>query len=99
MNKKICLPECVHYITRIPIEELVWMYDTKAYWWVDFLFNVVEKHWFSIKRVEKHKKWRAIAVMKKWNKTHAIVWNNWIELNPYAIDLSEHILDYFFIIK
>ena len=103
MKEKICLAECVHYITWIDKQELVTaIYRQKNLWdWVNNLFELVDKNWYSIKRTEKSK-WQCIAILTKNNSTlqHAVVLYNWnTELNPYWIDLSDYILDYFFILK
>jgi len=97
--KRICLAECIHYITKIiPIEELEKMYDTPNYWWVQYIFDITEKYGFKMKRMNKSV-WQCIACTKEGDKKnwwHAVVWNKgWIELNPYCVDLSNHTIDYF----
>lgn len=101
MKEKICLAECIHYITWIDKKELVKaIYRQKNLWeWVDNTFLLVEKNWYSIKRTDKSK-WQCICVLTNWNIQHAIVLNKWnIELNPYWIDLSKYIVDYFWHLK
>lgn len=103
MKEKICLAECIHYITWIDKQELVEaIYRQKKLWeWVNNTFSLVEKNWYSIKRTEKSK-WQCICVLTKIDSKvqHAIVLNRGhIELNPYWIDISKYIVDYFFHIK
>jgi hypothetical protein len=104
MNKeKICLAECIHYITWIDKQELAKaIYRQEKLWeWVDNVFSLVNKNWYDIQRTEKSR-WQCICILTKENTQlqHAIVLNRWqIELNPYCIDLWDYIPEYFFHLK
>ena len=104
MKQKVCLTECIHYITDIPKEELNEAIYWKNNWpfdWVKNTFSLVEKYWFKIKELDKSK-WQCIAILDKykWDKitkkwAHAVIWNSWIELNPYAINIENYRPSYF----
>ena len=101
--KKHCLAECIHYITKIPYEELVYaIYGSKkAYSWIDNLTLLLEKYNYTITNSTRSK-WLCIAVMSKrdWRHTHAIVLRKGsLELNPYCVNLEHRNVEYFLIIK
>lgn len=100
-KKWICLAECLHYITRIPLEELEKaIYESES--WKDSMEDILREYWFKVEETELYKKWQVIAIFnwKNNKRNHAIVLNKWeIELNPYAVDLTKREILYFLKVK